>query len=120
MVATALSSVSQTAQWLCYRIYLSGLPRCLYRLWTASSCSNPVKSHNGRKVGGLFGVPKVVRILHGQPAFRRAAYSLGQAQRHFRCYPAAALEDTAKCGWRHIKPTSHFPATNAKRLKIDF
>ena len=71
--------------------------------------------------GGLtLATPQIMGILKAQPALWRAAQSLGQAQRHLRRDPAAALEDTAQGRRSHIEFFSQFPAGNAVRVQVDF
>ena len=47
-------------------------------------------THDIRKIHMPLCLPQGMVVLHRKPAFRRAAKSLGETQRHFWIYPACA------------------------------
>ena len=76
------------------------LHRPMPRVVAASSRAEPHLS-NTAKVHTLSRLPKIVVVLHGQPAFGRAPHGFAEAQSHFGTDATVALEHTAQRGGRN-------------------
>lgn len=107
---------------------VSVLPECEDSLLSTLGCfrltpfglgCGQLQLANPLQVDVLTSNPKVMGVLHGEPALGRAANSLGKAQRHLRGDPTGALQDAAEGGRRDIELFRELSTTDAIGLKVD-
>src|SRR5258708_17247076 len=71
------------------------------------------------QIYGLFGLPKIMVVLHGQPTLRRAAESLGKAQCHFRADTVGPRKNAMQGGGRNAELGRQLTAAKIVRLQIN-
>jgi len=64
-------------------------------------------------------LPKIVVVLHGEPALRRATKRLGKAQGHLRADAAGTRQDAIQRGSSHTELCGKLATTKIVRLKIN-
>src|SRR5258708_3163834 len=71
------------------------------------------------QIYGLFGLPKIMVVLNGQPTLRRAAESLGKAQCHFGAETAGPGENAMHGGGRNAELGGQLAAAKIVGLQIN-
>src|SRR5574341_783981 len=64
-------------------------------------------------------LPKIVVILHGEPALRRATERLGKAQGHLGADAAGTPQDAIQRGGGHAESCGKLATTQIVRLEIN-